>query len=254
LRCDARFALASLNRGLAYLDGKQFRAALDDLERAARLGRDDALLHLGRGAALEALNQPTAADEAYARSLAAIDVLPSANQTPLLLRYGFAVSKRLPRAAETAFAKVLAGRPDQPEALYGKAMLRVERGEETEAIACFDEALSHHPNCVDARRFRAVLLARRGRFAEAQDDINRCLQQEPHAGITTYAAACVLSRAAAAAAPSDRRRQIENEAIAFLTQAFRQGYGADKAMLDPDLAALRQRPEVQALLRPGGAE
>jgi serine/threonine protein kinase/lipoprotein NlpI len=254
LRCDDKFALAHLNRGLAFIDRAQFQGALDDLDTAARLGRDDALLHLGRGAALEELSQATQADAAFTRAHAKIEELPSAKKAPLWLRFGFAVSKRLPDAAEASFAKVLAQQAHQPQALYGKAMLRVQRQQESDAIACFDEAITWHPTCVDARRFRAVLLARQGKFTEAQDDINRCIQQEPQSGITLYAAACVLSRAAGKTPDLQTRRQLEDQAIDFLTKAFEQGYGLASAAADPDLGSLRHRPEFQALPRPTRTE
>jgi serine/threonine protein kinase/lipoprotein NlpI len=248
LRCDSNFALAYLNRGLAFLDCKQFRTALSDLDTAAGLGREDALLHLGRGDALEELKQFILADEAFDRAHAKIEALPPARQAPLLLRFGFAVSKRLPNASEAAFAKVLRQQPHHPQALYGKAMLLVDRQQESDAIACFNEALEWHPTCVDARRFRAVLLARQGKFTEAQNDINHCIQHEPLAGITLYAAACVLAQAAAKTPAPEARRHLENQAIGFLRKALDQGYGAEGAHADPDLGALQHRPEFQAML------
>ena len=158
--------------------------------------------------------------------------------------------QRLPDAAAKAFAEVLSQQAHHPQALYGKAMVLVQRAQENEGIACFDEALAWHPSFVDARRGRAVLLARQGKLAEAQEDINRCLQQEPQSGITLYAAACVLARAAVKNPDPDARRLWEDQAIELLAKAFQQGYGRAGAAADPDLRSLHHRPKVQALLRP----
>jgi serine/threonine protein kinase/Tfp pilus assembly protein PilF len=248
LSCDRSFALAYLNRGWAQLDCRQFRSALGDFDQAKKLGRDDALLHLGRGTALEELDEFKQADDAFVLALAGGRTLPKAKQATLLLGYGFAVGRRLFDAADQAFEEVLRLQPHHPKALYGKAMIRVERAKEDEALACFDEALVRHPDFVPARRQRAVLLARKGKQGESLAEINRCLQQEPQSGITLYAAACVLARAAERNPNPDGRRQLEDEAIDFLTRAFRQGYGLAGAATDPDLRSLQHRPEVRRLL------
>jgi tetratricopeptide (TPR) repeat protein len=133
-------------------------------------------------------------------------------------------------------------------------MVHVERAEENEAIACFDEALAWHPTFVDARRFKAILLARQGMLADAQEDINRCLQQEPQAGITVYAAACVLARAAEKSPHPEARKQLEDQAIDLLGKAFHYDYGQGGAATDLDLRALHHCPEFAALLKKNPAK
>jgi tetratricopeptide (TPR) repeat protein len=154
----------------------------------------------------------------------------------------------LPDRAQEAFAEVLRQQPHHPQALYGKAMAFVEGGREAEAITCFDEVLQWHPAFVDARRFRAVLLARRGDLTGASQDINRCLEMEPQAGITLYAAACVLALAAEQSKGPAVPKQLEDQALSLLQKALAQGYGHDSAATDPDLRALRHRSEFAALL------
>jgi tetratricopeptide (TPR) repeat protein len=238
-----------LNRGLAWLDLKKYRTALEDFDQAAHQGRDDALLHLGRGGALEELGQPEQADAAFALALDKLRALPADKQSALLLRYGFAVYKRLPDAADAAFARVLTRQAHHPHALYGRAMVLVERKQESAAIACFDKALASRPAFVEARRSRAILLARRGNLAEAQDDINRCLEQDSRSGSVLYAAACVLAHATAQAPDPEARRQSEVQALEFLARAFRQGYGLAEAAADVDLKLLHRRSEFRDLLR-----
>ena len=156
--------------------------------------------------------------------------------------------KRLPDAADKAFVEVLGQQPHNPQALYGKAMLLAECGKESAAIACFDEALAWHPLFVDARRFRAILWARQDKLAAAREDINRCLELEPQAGTTLYAAACVLALAADKNPDGDVRSQQQAQAIRFLARAFSQGYGQAGAAADPD-SALHRCPEFEALLK-----
>ena len=137
---------------------------------------------------------------AFALAYSRLEALPAGSRLPLLLRYGFAVYKRSPDAAGRAFAEVLRHQADHPHALYGKAMVLAEQGRDREAATCFDMAVAAHPTFVDARRCRAVLLARLGELAAAQEEINQCLRLGPRAGISLYAAACVLARAAKSSA------------------------------------------------------
>jgi serine/threonine protein kinase/tetratricopeptide (TPR) repeat protein len=270
---DPEFTPAYLNRGLARLDEKQYQAALDDFTKAAGFGRDDALLHGGRGVALEGLGKGSEADAAFGVAFArasggrgATGGSPASGkastggqaasgtqslQIPLLLRYGFSVYKRLPEKAEQAFAEVLRRQPAHLQALYGRAMVLVERGEEKAAVACFGRALEVNPGFTDARRFRAVLLARAGDLNGAVADVNRCLEQEPGAGVTLYAAACVLARGADQAASPERAEALAGQALEFLRRAFEKGYGRETAVADPDLRGLRRRPEFQQLVGAG---
>jgi hypothetical protein len=80
-----------------------------------------------------------------------------------------------------------------------------------------------------------VLWARRGQFERAGQDINWCLEREPAAGITLYAAACVSARVA----EKTRTPLAKVQALTFLQQALEHGYGRDRAANDPDLAVLR---------------
>ena len=127
-------------------------------------------------------------------------------------------------------------------------MLLVERGKEDDAIAWFDEALKWHPSFIDARRSRAVLLARKGELNMAQEEINLCLRQEGATAITLYNAACILALAAARSSQNDVRKDREDQAIGFLMQAFQQGYGQSGEATDPDLRSLRRRADFQAML------
>jgi serine/threonine protein kinase/tetratricopeptide (TPR) repeat protein len=244
LERDPSFLLAYVNRGLARLELKQYEPALADLEQAQRRGRDDAFVHAGRGMALEALGRHVEADAAFQVAFARAGTAGEQGRLRLHWVYGFAVAERLPQKAQQAFDAVLREDSQQPQALYGRAMLAAKQKQLDEAINFFNRALDADPGFLDARRFRAILLARRGDFGRASQDINACLEREPKQGSTLYAAACVVSRMA----EKSPERQTLDQALDLLEKALAQGYGLELADTDPDLAALRKHPEFTAIL------
>jgi serine/threonine protein kinase/tetratricopeptide (TPR) repeat protein len=250
LRCDPTMTVAVFNRGLAYKELERFDAALADFERAAELGRDDALLHAERGLALEKLGRTKEADAAFAAAWGQFRSLTHDAQQTLRLTYGFAVAERLPEQAREAFSKVAKDKTATgrtlAQAFYGQAMLAsVERPHE--AIHFFSKALDADVDLIEARRFRSILWARVGDFEAAGKDINWCLEREPKAGGTLYAAACVTALAAKRIAEPAKHRLIAS-AVELLQQAFAQGYGKDKAASDADLATLHGRDEFKRLM------
>ena len=249
LERDPNFLLPYVNRGLARLELKQYAPALADFDKAAALGRDDAVLHTGRGVALEGLGRPKEADAAFAAASQRSATATAEVRRRLRWVYGFAVAGRLPGRAREAFDEVLRERPAHPQALYGRAMLLAQTGQLDEAIAAFNRAVEGAPNFVEARRFRAVLLARAGQLEAASQDINWCLEREPEEGATLYAAACVAARAVEKYADPAAARQAADQALAFLQKAFAQGYGRDRAAHDPDLRGIRRYPEFRRLLQ-----
>jgi tetratricopeptide (TPR) repeat protein len=244
LECDPAFVLAYVNRGLARLELKQYATALSDFDQALRLGRDDAFVHAGRGMALEGLGRAGEADPAFREAFVRAATAPDAVRQRLHWVYGFAVAERLPDKARAAFDAVLREESQHPQALYGLAMLAARRDRLDEAIRYFNRALEVSPGFLDARRYRAILYARRHDFEHAGPDINWCLERDPRGGPTLYAAACVVSRTVEAHADP----QAVDQALDLLEKALAQGYGADKVAADPDLAALRKQPGCQTLL------
>src|SRR5262249_44514193 len=237
LKCDPHFVAALANRGLARAELQQSGPALWRYDRALALaGPADAALAAGRGLALEALGHDDEADVAFQE---AFTMAPDPDPMRLRLQwtYGFAVSARLPREAQAAFDDVLRRDPHHPQALYGRAMLAMTRGDLALARRFFDGALEANPDFLAARRCRAVLLSRQGAWDQAPRDINGCLDRQPRSGETLYAAACVAARAAEAA-PSPRAL---NQAFDLLERAWSLGSGR-RAHEDPDLAVLRRDP------------
>jgi serine/threonine protein kinase/Flp pilus assembly protein TadD len=249
LQRDPDFVLAYLNRGLLYSELGQYEPALTDLRRAAALRRDDAYLHLGIGVALEALCRPAEADAEFETAFARAAGEPKAVRVRAGWVYGFAVAARLPDRAREAFDEVLALDPDEPQALYGRGMLLMRAGEDGAALSCFKRAAELAPQLVEARRYRAILLARAKQFAAAADDVNWCLRERPDDGAGYYAAACVAALAAEAYGAAPAARQATDQALAFLEKALARGYGRDRAAQDPDLKAVCRHPRFAELLR-----
>jgi serine/threonine protein kinase/Tfp pilus assembly protein PilF len=243
LERDTDFVPAYLNRGLVYLDLKRAAEALADFDAAAARGRDDVVLHGGRGLALESLGRFPEADRAFQQAWAR-----DANHVAMLLGYGFAVCRRRPEDARAAFGKVLARDPRNPRALYGQAMLLAERTRSSgAALELFNRALEVDPTFVAARRGRAIVLAHRGAWDEARQDIDWSVAAEP-TGVTLYAAACVYALAAANCPDTHMALPLAHRAVACLREALARGYGQDKALEDADLAGIRGHPEFRRLL------
>jgi tetratricopeptide (TPR) repeat protein len=241
---DGRFVAAYVNRGLACVELKQFDAALADFDQALELGAErDAPLHAGRGIALEGMGRHVEADTAFREAFSLVSPGDPAG-VRLGWTYGFAVASRVPAEAEKAFDRVLRQDPSHPQALYGKAMLAMTRGRLHLALRFFDTALGAAPAFIDARRYRAVVLARQGEWDRATRDINWCLDRDPASGETLYAAACVAAHAAGASQGAD----AVDRAIELLSRAIAQGSG-QRAALDPDLAPLRRDPRFGRLVR-----
>jgi serine/threonine protein kinase/tetratricopeptide (TPR) repeat protein len=244
---DPAFRPAYLNRGLAHLDLKDYPQALDDFQKVTELGGDDAAQHAGRGVALERLGKPQEADAAFQIALARTASDPGGTGARIRCVYGFAVSARLPEKARAAFDDILRVQPQHPQALYGCAMLLVEQGRQKDALAFFDRAIEAAPSFVEARRFRAVLQARRGQFTSASQDMNWCLEREPTSGPTLYATACVAARAVEQAADPVAAKATADQALAFLEKALDCGYGRAQMADDLDLTGIRQCPQFQRL-------
>ena len=248
LERDPELLAAVQNRGLAQLELQQNAAALADFDRLRDAGHNDPVLHALRGQALERLQRSEEADAEFAVALSDKNLarLTEPRRNQLHCSFGFAVCSRRPHDAEQAFARVPSDDPKSSEALYGRGLLAVQAGRLERAIELFGQALEGRPNFGEPRRFRAIMLARLGRFAEAITEINTTLQSAPKSGATLYAAACVTSLAAEQAPNSAAAKQAVNESVRFLKQALAHGYGQNAAT-DDDLKAIRQHPEFQRL-------
>src|SRR5205823_3402672 len=97
------------------------------------------------------------------------------------------------------------------------------------------------------RRYRAILLARRGHWERATQEINRCLEREPRSAATLYAAACVVARAFDKIGTT----AIAGQALDLLERALAEGADPARAAADPDLAPIRRLPRFRRLVGQG---
>jgi serine/threonine protein kinase/predicted Zn-dependent protease len=240
---DPGLIAAYVNRGLARLELKQHAPALADFDRACALGAGDAVVSAGRGVALEGLGRHGEADAAFHDGFAHSDGLPAPARARLAWAYGFAISARDPDRARGAFNDALRHDPRNAQALYGRAMIAMVQGKDAEALRDFDRAIEADSGRMEARRYRAILLARRGDWDPAIREINRCLEREPRSSATLYAAACVLARA------HDRigTAATAGQALDLLERALAEGADPAKAAEDPDLASIRRLPRFRRL-------
>jgi tetratricopeptide (TPR) repeat protein len=245
LERDPAFAPARLNRGLALLELRRYGPALDDFGRVLALPGHggDAAAHAGRAIALEGLGRHAEALAAFAEALRRAEPEPTPARARVLWSFGFAVAERDPAAARRAFDDALHDDPRQPQALYGRGMLDAREGREGQALGWFDRAVAADPAFDQARRSRALVLARLGDWARAGRDINRCLDRDPNSGETLYVAACV---AALAAGKLDDPKAT-GQALQLLRQALDRGVGRDRLAGDPDLENLRALPEFRRM-------
>jgi len=245
LRHDPRFAEAFINRGALYLEQGTLdpSKALADFDAAtALLGRTPVKVAAGRGIALERLGRFMEADEAFGQ--AGID---STDDLNMLLGYAFAVCDRLPKESRKAFIKILDKDQRNPMALYGYAMLLARQSRQSEeALTLFSLALQVDPSFVSAREGRANVLAHRGDWIGASQEIDLCVKLQA-TGPTLYQAACVYALMAGKA-PEKIRASLANRALDLLREAFDRGYGQALAADDPDLASLRKDERFRQLL------
>ncbi|WP_074307368.1 protein kinase domain-containing protein [Singulisphaera sp. GP187] len=238
-----QFVAALTNRGLAHLELRQYTPALADFDAALALAKGTAVIHAGRGIALEALARHVEADFEFREAFDRVAPGPGAERTRFLWTYGFAVANRVPAAATAAFDEVLRDAPRHPQALYGRAMLAMSDGQLDTALDFFSRTLDSDPRFTQARRSRAVVLARLNDHERANRDVEWCLEHEPDSGDSVYTAACV---SALAARGNPDPRAID-KALDLLKKALELGteLTADN---DPDLTAIRQDPRFQAIL------
>jgi len=128
-----------------------------------------ATAHLNLGAAMEALGRASDAAQAYeaALGLDPSDAYANFNLGRLLYAQG-----ALPRAVEL-LDKALQRKPDFPEALVVLSSVQEARGDLEPALASLRAALCMRPAYGGAQRNLGLLLARLGRWTDAEDALQR---------------------------------------------------------------------------------
>jgi serine/threonine protein kinase/tetratricopeptide (TPR) repeat protein len=271
LRPDVYWAY--LNRGLLYLETKDYPRARGDFDRVIALRPDLAMAFINRALArlgtsdlqgavddltraLEFKDAPTQALFIRARARAGLGDKQGAERdraeglrrephdaVSWVVR-GLAKLPADPPGALADFDAALALNPRYDRALQNKASVLSEHlGRIEEAVRVLDTALAHHPGYVKALAGRGVLLARFGRRDDAVRDARAVLAMDDGA-LTVYQAACVYALTSKQQ-PGDRA-----EALRFLAEAVRKdGSWLAVAREDPDLNPIRDQPGFRDLLQ-----
>ena len=217
------------------------RRRLADFDRATALGAPTtATLNAGRGMALEGLGRHEEADAAFARAFGGPGLAEGADRTRLLWTYGFAVGRAAPvEGAAKPSRRSSAATPDIRRPSTAWPCSRWPRIVPRRRSPRFNQAVQARADFVEARRYRAVALARSapgsgpartsaGAWSGAgfgRDPVRRRVRRR--------------ARGRGDRRPPRRFRQ----SIDLLRQALDRGVGLDKFAADPDLAAIRGHPE-----------
>ncbi|HKM56502.1 MAG TPA: tetratricopeptide repeat protein, partial [Isosphaeraceae bacterium] len=240
IELDPDLQEARVNRALVELELGQPERALADLHAAVAAGRHELGTLAALGETLARLGRLSEAESTFGDLLAR-----NPNDAIVLVARGMTRLKSDFKAARRDFEAVLKHDPRSAAAHYGIARL-IRAHDRRAAITHLDLALQSDPNLIDALQLRALERARLGEPA-ALDDVEQ-LVKAPTAH-RFYNAACALALYADAKAdphPLDR-------AIGLLDLAFKAGFPVREAAADPDLKALRARPEFPALLQQYGS-
>ncbi len=262
---------AYFNRGLLYLEQRQYRPAQADFDEVLRLRPgllaalfNRALARQGLGddqGALADLTDvldtglaPTRVYFVRARVRARLGDREGARQDrdegirrePVdekdWVARGVARHDGDPKGALADFDQALRINPESLDALQNKAGVLSEKlGRAADAVAVLDRLVALYPDDVLGRAGRGVLLARQGRRAAAQADARAAekLSKLPEVAYQLAGVYSLTSRAQ----PDDRR-----EALRLLSAALSQGFGLDLLAHDRDLDPIRQLPEFQQLV------
>jgi tetratricopeptide (TPR) repeat protein/tRNA A-37 threonylcarbamoyl transferase component Bud32 len=230
-------AVADINRALKVIPSKKRAGALSD--------RGDVYRLMGR------------LDEAAADYRRAIEHDPKRADAHIGLALVYEKEDKPDQAAE-CYEQMVAANPDSAAVYLRRAEFRRGRQQFAAALADCDEAGRRDKESVLPGLVRAGVEAARGDPERAVQEAEGLLKKGPaDDGHVLYAAACVWSLAAKAAAKSGseaRAKQYADRAADLLAETLDKGFHDliyeehNRMADDPALAAVRQHPRVRELL------
>jgi tetratricopeptide (TPR) repeat protein len=159
--------------------------------------------------------------------------------------------------ARDCYERMVAAWPESAQAYLRRAEFRCLRGQFTEALTDCEQAARLAPSSVIPALIRAGVEAARGDHRRAVAEAEQILQKAPvHDGHVLYAAACVWSLSARAAAGDSpyQAKEYVDRALTLLAQTLDKGfhdlnYQEHNRMIDdPALAPLQQQTRFRELL------
>lgn len=224
-----------LERALAYLELKNTTAALADLTRVTELPNHPTRVYFMRAQVRERTRDIAGAKQDRRTGLR----LEPTDARSWVAR-GYARMTADPKGALADFDQALALNPTSAEALEKKAHVLAERLQRPDdALQVLDRQIELYPEAVLALGGRGVLLARRGRYADARRDAEDCLRLDSSAR-TKYQVAGIYALTSQQT-PDDRA-----PALRLLEEGLREGFGWEYVATDSDLDPLRKLPEFDA--------
>jgi len=268
------FAPAWMNRAFALYRLRFYDHALADYDRAIKLDPTLIEAYIQRGELWDAQNEYDKAIADYTRALetgtaparvyfkratskfmkkdfagakvdreAGFKIVPADELSWIALAENRLVYQKNPQGALEDVNKALGIKPRSVLARQLKAAILSENlNQPAEALAVLNKAVELHPDFVPARAGRGVLLARAGKRDEALRDAQESLRRDTRAS-NLYQVGCIYALTAKTH-PDDRR-----EAIKLLWAALKTGFALDYVDTDPDLNALRDDPDFQAVVK-----
>ena len=205
-----RRAVLLTERGAALMKRRNFKAALDDFNKAASIYPEYPAIYVNRGNLLLMMSQgPDTIKEAikdFDRSIVLSPALAAAfgNRGAAKLKLG------APVPAIVDFTHAISLQPQNPASLNGRGLARLALGQTTAAIRDFSRAVFVNPAFAQGYRNRADADIRLGRAADAVEDLSRALAFDPRR-VDDYIARgeAYLATGNAAAALTDFTKALE---------------------------------------------
>jgi tetratricopeptide (TPR) repeat protein len=169
-------------------EGGRYTEALACGQELARAVPDDPLGHLDRAAALEALEKPEEAHEAYERAVA----LDPDNPEPLRAEAEHLLRRGTDDALETAVLLARRGREHAEEAVEGAELAALEAnalnalGRSEEALRAAETSLTLDDDNLDAQVERGIALFELLRFTDAREVLKEALEADAESPKATF--------------------------------------------------------------------
>ncbi len=169
-------AEAHVNLGIALQQDQRPEAAIASFDRAIALEPDFAEAHYNRGLALQSLHRPGEAVQSYDR---AIELAP--DYTEAHCNRGAALQElKRPEEAVASYERAIALQPDLAEAHYNRGLALRELKRPEDSLASYDRAIALTPDHADMHINRGIALQELLRPEEALTSYEHAIALNPN--------------------------------------------------------------------------